>query len=73
VRIAELAWAGVGMLSVFYLVYVELVLLHAICIWCTAVHVVVLLYLLIAVFLVYTSINEEDTDVEQEQPGVSVP
>jgi uncharacterized membrane protein len=73
VPIAELAWAGVGMLSVFYLVYVELVLLHAICIWCTAVHVVVLLYLLIAVFLVYTSINEEDTDVEQEQPGVSVP
>jgi len=71
VRIAELAWAGVGMLSVFYLVYVELVLLHAICIWCTAVHVVVLLYLLIAVLLVYTSINEENANAEQEQPGVS--
>jgi len=72
VRIAELAWAGIGMLSVFYLVYVELVLLHAICIWCTAVHVIVLLYLLVAVFLVYTSINGEDANAEQEQPRVNL-
>jgi uncharacterized membrane protein len=68
VRIAELVWAGVGMLSVFYLVYVELVLLHAICIWCTTVHGIILLYLLIAAFLVYTS---RDEDAEQEQLGVS--
>lgn len=72
VRIAELAWAGVGMLSVFYLVYVELVLLHAICIWCTAVHIVILLYLLIAAFLVCTSTDEKDTNVEREQSGVSI-
>lgn len=59
VRIAELAWAGIGMFSVFYLVYAEIVLLHAICIWCTAVHVIILLYLLIAAFLVYTSTTQE--------------
>lgn len=59
VRIAELAWAGVGMFSVFYLVYAEIVLLHAICIWCTAVHIIILLYLLIAAFLVYTSTTQE--------------
>ncbi len=71
VCIAELAWAVVGMLTVFYLIYVELVLLHTICAWCTAIHVIVLLYLLIAVFLVYTSTYEEDTDAEGGQPGVS--
>jgi len=70
VRIAELAWAAVGMLTVFYLVYVELVLLRTICAWCTAVHVIVLLYLLIAVFLVYTPTYEQDADAEGEHPGV---
>ncbi len=55
VCIAELVWAGVGMVTVFYLVYAELVVLHAICAWCTAIHVIVLLYLLIAAFLVQTS------------------
>ena len=59
IRIAELAWAGVGMFSVFYLVYAEIVLLHAICLWCTAVHIIILLYLLIAAFLVYTSTTQE--------------
>src|SRR5690242_8085884 len=36
-RLAELIWAILGMLVVLYLVYVELVLVHAICIWCTVV------------------------------------
>ena len=68
--IAELVWAVIGMLTVFYLVYVELVLLHTICAWCTAVHVVVLLYLLTAVFLLCTPTDEEDVDTEREQPRV---
>jgi uncharacterized membrane protein len=33
-----LAIAGVGMVA--YLVYVEAVVVHALCLWCTAVHVV---------------------------------
>jgi uncharacterized membrane protein len=70
VRIAELTWAAIGMLTVFYLIYVEIVLLHTICAWCTAVHVIVLLYLLIAVFLVYRSTDEQDSDTEQEEPAV---
>jgi uncharacterized membrane protein len=77
VRIAELTWAAIGMLTVFYLIYVEIVLLHTICAWCTAVHVIVLLYLLIAAFLVYTSAGEQDTGDEREnlvvgtKPGAS--
>ncbi len=55
VYIAELVWAGIGMVTVFYLVYAEVVVLHAICAWCTAIHVIVLLYLLIAAFLVQSS------------------
>lgn len=45
----HLAWAGVGLLSVLYLVFVEIVLLGAICLWCTAAHVLVVALVLIAV------------------------
>ena len=34
-----LGWCIIGMLGVAYLVYVEAVLLHAICIYCTFAHV----------------------------------
>ncbi|MBV9232321.1 MAG: vitamin K epoxide reductase family protein, partial [Chloroflexi bacterium] len=46
VRIAEFAWSLLGMLTVFYLVYVEIVRLHTICAWCTALHVIILVMLL---------------------------
>jgi uncharacterized membrane protein len=38
VRRARLAAAALGVAFVFYLVYVELFVLDAICLWCTAVH-----------------------------------
>jgi uncharacterized membrane protein len=44
---ARLGWSLLGLLFVFYLVYAELFLIGAICLWCTVVHVVV-----IALFLV---------------------
>lgn len=67
VHITELIWAGIGMLAVFYLVYVEIVLLHAICAWCTAIHIIVLLYLLVITFLVSSSTNKQDTNTEQAE------
>lgn len=67
VQIAELMWAAIGMLAVFYLIYVEIVLLHTICAWCTAVHVIVLLYLLIAAFLVSTSADGQEGDTKCEE------
>jgi uncharacterized membrane protein len=48
-RIGQLAWMIVGLLTVFYLVYVELVRLHSICAWCTGVHVIILVMLLLVV------------------------
>jgi uncharacterized membrane protein len=39
VRYARLGVAGLGVLFVFYLVYTELFVIDAICLWCTAVHV----------------------------------
>jgi uncharacterized membrane protein len=43
VRRVRLAAASVGMLSVLYLVWVELFRVDAVCLWCTAVHVLTFL------------------------------
>jgi uncharacterized membrane protein len=48
-HITELVWASLGMLSVFYFVYVEIVLLDKICTWCTVVHLIILIMFLISV------------------------
>ena len=44
----QLAWSAIGLLTVLYLVYVEIVRLGVICLWCSAAHVLVLLVFLIA-------------------------
>jgi uncharacterized membrane protein len=44
----HLAWSIAGLAAVLSLVFVEIVLVGAICIWCTAAHVLVLLIFLIA-------------------------
>lgn len=46
----ELAWAIAGLLSVFYLVYAELFLIGAICLWCTAIHAIVVVLFLTSVW-----------------------
>ena len=48
-RRAIYAWSGAGMAYVVALVFIEIVLLGAICLWCTAAHVLVLAQFLIAV------------------------
>jgi uncharacterized membrane protein len=47
-RRALLAWASIGLVTALFLVYVEIVQLGAVCIWCTATHAMVLLIFLIA-------------------------
>ncbi len=47
-RQALLAWASIGLVTALFLVYVEIVQLGAVCIWCTAAHSMVLLIFLIA-------------------------
>ncbi len=68
-RIAELAWSLVGMLTVFYLVYVEIVRLHTICAWCTGLHVIILVMLLTTVVL----LQEPEQDEEGEEAGADQP
>ena len=41
---------AIGLVTALYLVYVEIVRLHALCEWCTAVHVLTLLSFLVAVY-----------------------
>lgn len=48
-RRAVYAWSGAGLAYVVALVFTEIVLLGAICLWCTAAHVLVLVQFLIAV------------------------
>jgi uncharacterized membrane protein len=45
----QLAWAVGGIAVVFYLIYVELFLVGAICLWCAIVHLFVILLLLASV------------------------
>jgi len=53
-RALHLAWSTIGLAVVLYLVYVEIVVLHQICEWCTVVHVLV-----IATFVVTLRLFQE--------------
>jgi uncharacterized membrane protein len=44
----QLGWAAIGLVTVLALVYLEIVRLGAVCIWCSAAHALVLLIFLIA-------------------------
>lgn len=52
-RQAHAAWAGLGLLSALYLLFVEIVELHTICLWCTSVHVTILLTFLLTIWRLY--------------------
>jgi len=47
-RRALLAWSSIGLVTALFLVYIEIVQLGAVCIWCMAAHAMVLLIFLIA-------------------------
>lgn len=51
-RPAHLAWAGLGLAVVLYLIYVEIVILHQICEWCTVVHLLVIATFVVALYRV---------------------
>lgn len=56
-RQAHAAWAGVGLLSALYLVFIELVELRTICLWCTTVHLVIVATFLITLWRLYPTQN----------------
>ncbi|SRR5712692_701064 len=45
---AHQAWAGIGLATVLYLVFIEIVRLGVICLWCTAAHVLVVAIFILA-------------------------
>ncbi|MCC7106306.1 MAG: vitamin K epoxide reductase family protein [Chloroflexi bacterium] len=46
----ELAWTAGGLAFVFYLLYAELLLIGAICAWCTVVHALVVALFLLSLY-----------------------
>ena len=48
-RQLQLAWTGLGLLVVLYLVYVEIVVLHQLCEWCTVLHLLIVASLVITI------------------------
>lgn len=70
ILLAQFAWSVVGILTVLYLVYVELVRLHTICAWCTGLHVVILLMLLITIVQLQQTEPEAEMETESETPKI---
>jgi len=59
-RAAQLVLAPAGLLFVFYLLWAEVFRLHAICLWCTGVHVIT--FVLFAVTLLGEALRLPDGD-----------
>lgn len=57
-----LAWTAAGLACVVLLVFMEIVLLGAICIWCTAAHALVLVTFLLALSRWQSSSGAQATD-----------
>ncbi len=73
IKIAALAWTMLGTLTVLYLVYVELVILHTICLWCTAVHVLIFASLLVAIVDCALAGQEQEQEAREESAVGSPP
>jgi uncharacterized membrane protein len=69
--IAEVVWSALGLLTALYLVFAELVHLHNICAWCTSLHIIILVMLLISVYqlLQWNAREYDEYDEEEETVG----
>lgn len=70
ILVAQFVWSLVGMLTVLYLVYIELVRLHTICAWCTVLHTVILLLLLITIVQLQRAEPETEMQTERDTPKI---
>lgn len=64
-RPALLAWGAVGVATVLYLVYCEFALIHYVCLWCTAVHILTL----VTFFLALRAWQVSPAEVEPMRAG----
>ena len=73
-RVAQFGWTLLGMVTVLYLVYVEIVALRNLCAWCTVLHALILLAFLIAVVrLPGRFSSDEEAWEEEENESISTP
>lgn len=72
VTLARLGGAVAGLLGVLYLVGAEVLALHAICLWCTAVHVISFV-LFVAVLTAYLHVPIDVDADEDDKSGVTLP
>jgi len=68
IQVAQFAWSLLGILTVIYLLYVEIVILHTICAWCTGLHVIILVTLLTTIVQLQTPEDEAEADIEEALP-----
>lgn len=77
IRWAQFIWALSGMLVVLYLVYAEIVRLHTICAWCTALHVLILIMFLITLVQLQSMPSEatisDETEIEEAENVSALP
>lgn len=66
IHIAQFVWVLSGLLVVLYLVYAEIVRLHTLCAWCTALHVLILLMFLITLAQLQSVPSESAWNSETE-------
>jgi uncharacterized membrane protein len=73
IRWGRLAYTAAGILFVFYLVYAEAIIIKAICLWCTSVHVLTLLLFVLTGFATALSYPDDgsaadaDLDIEDAE------
>ncbi|MBE3559490.1 MAG: vitamin K epoxide reductase family protein [Ktedonobacteraceae bacterium] len=70
IRVAQVGWSILGLLTAFYLVYVEIVKLDALCLWCTILHVIILVMLFITLTQMQRP-SEEEEEVEKEEHEIT--
>jgi uncharacterized membrane protein len=70
----QFIWSLAGLLAVLYLVYAEIVRLHTICAWCTALHVIILIIFLITLLQLQQARAEEPEEsgtLLDEEPALT--
>lgn len=66
-RLAQFAWTLLGMVTVLYLVYVEIVLLRNLCAWCTVLHGLITLAFLLAVVRLPGRFSAEEDECDENE------
>ncbi len=68
IQVTQFAWSLLGILTAIYLIYVEIVILHTICAWCTGLHAIILVMFLTTIVQLQTSEDAAEADIEEALP-----